>query len=183
MTGPHLVWLVPGSTGCIGRIEVFGAGQRVNRLFCEPFRDLPCGLLADGVVEVRKTARVAESDFPLRLSQRTHESCIGQNLFGWRKHVPVFGLLTDILRIGFGRTVGEYMVAMKCTRQPSRVLISSTGSGIFELQHRPFFVCPSGGVNWTERDKIFLLKSCVFTRPDTPKIILRPHFRCAFLPK
>lgn len=67
MTGAHLVWLVRSSTGRIGGVEVLGTGKRANRLFSVTLRDLPCRLLGDGIVEVGQTARVAKSDFPLRL--------------------------------------------------------------------------------------------------------------------
>lgn len=71
MASSYLVRLVGGSAGSVGRVEVLGAWKRTDRLLGVTFRDLPCGLLSDRVVEVRQTARVAETDLPLRLRSKT----------------------------------------------------------------------------------------------------------------
>ena len=67
MAGAHLVRLVGSSAGRVGRVEELGTGKRADRVLGVALRNLPCGLLRDGVVEVRQTTRVAEPDFPLRL--------------------------------------------------------------------------------------------------------------------
>lgn len=69
VTGSHLVRFVGCTTGCVGWIEILGAWERANGLFCVTLRNLPCRLLSDRVVKVWQPAGVAESNLPLRLSE------------------------------------------------------------------------------------------------------------------